>query len=36
MEEEEEKVLWLQCPALLCVAASVFQWALAGQGALRL
>lgn len=36
MEEEEEKVQWLQCPALLWMAASVFQWALAGQGALGL
>lgn len=36
MEEEEEKVLWLQCPALLWMAAPVFQWALARQGALGL
>lgn len=34
MEEEEEKVQWLQCPALLWMAASVLQWALTGQGAL--
>lgn len=36
MEEEEEKMLLLQCPALLWVDASVFQWVLAKQGALGL